>query len=253
MRTSNPTLRPEVFRDAQREALATDAVMTVQGTLVKTSALLLALAVSSMYTWQLTLGGGNALPWALGGVLAGLVLGLVISFKPKLAPTLALPYALAEGLFLGALSAAYAQRFAGPERGLVVQAVVLTFGTALAMLVLYALRIIRVTERLRSVVIVATGGIALFYLISFVLSFFMASSPLSSITASSSPLSIGFSVLVVGLAAFNLLLDFDLIERGAEQGAPKHMEWYGGFALLVTLVWLYIELLRLLAKLRGRD
>jgi len=253
MNTSNPALRPEVFREAHREALATEATMTMQGTMLKTSALLAAVMVSAIYTWQISFAGGNALPWALGGVIAGLVLGLVVSFKPKLAPMLALPYALAEGLFLGAISAVYAQRYGGPESGLVLQAVTLTFGVAFSMLALYGLRIIKVTERLKSTILVATGGLMLFYLISFVLSFFMQSSPLASISQSSSMLSIGFSLFVVGLAAFNLLLDFDLIERGSNEGAPKYMEWYGGFALLVTLIWLYIEVLRLLSKLRSRD
>ena len=154
---------------------------------------------------------------------------------------------------LGAISAVYAERTGGPESGLVLQAVMLTFGVTFAMLGLYAFRIINVTERLKSTVLAATGGLCLFYLVSFVLGFFMESSPLRSITASTSMLSIGFSVFVVGLAAFNLLLDFDLVEKGAQQNAPKYMEWYGGFALLVTLVWLYIELLRLLSKLRSRD
>jgi uncharacterized YccA/Bax inhibitor family protein len=253
MNTSNPALRPEVFREAHREAVATEATMTMQGTLVKTSALLAAVSVAAIYTWQLTFAGGNAMPWMIGGVIGGLVLGLIVSFKPKMAPMLALPYALAQGLFLGALSAVYAQRFGGPESGLVLQAVTLTFGVAFSMLALYGLRIIKVTERLKSTVLVATGGLMIFYMISFALSFFMASSPLASITNSTSMLSIGFSLFVVGLAAFNLLLDFDLIERGSNEGAPKYMEWYGGFALLVTLVWLYIEVLRLLAKLRGRD
>jgi uncharacterized YccA/Bax inhibitor family protein len=227
--------------------------MTMQGTLVKTSALLLAVSVSAIYTWKLAFAGGNAMPWMIGGLIGGLVLGLIVAFKPKMAPTLALPYALAEGLFLGALSAFYAQRSGGAESGLILQAVTLTFGVAFSMLALYALRIIKVTERLKSTVMVATGGLMIFYAVSFVLSFFMTSSPMASITQSTSMLSIGFSLFVVGLAAFNLLLDFDLIERGSNEGAPKYMEWYGGFALLVTLIWLYIEVLRLLSKLRGRD
>lgn len=253
MNTSNPTLRPEVFREAARDAAPTAAPMTIQGTLTKTSILLAAVTVAASFTWQKAMAGANPMPWAIGGLIAGLVLGLVLAFKPTLAPLFALPYALAEGLFLGALSAVYATRYGGAESGLVLQAVLLTFGVAFAMLALYALRIIRVTERLRSTVLVATAGLGLFYLVSFVLSFFMASSPLASITASTSLLSVGFSVFVVGLAAFNLLLDFELVEKGAAGSAPKHMEWYGAFALLVTLVWLYIEILRLLSKLRSRD
>ncbi|MEZ6017678.1 MAG: Bax inhibitor-1/YccA family protein [Planctomycetota bacterium] len=250
--TSNPTLRAEVFREAHRDLAGSEAVMTMNGTLSKSAALLLAVAGAAVFTWQKTLVGDGAAPWALGGAIAGLVLGLIVSFKPKLAPTLALPYALAQGLFLGAISATYAQRFGGPESGLVLQAVTLTFGVALSMLVLYALRIIRVTERLRSIVLIATGGVMVMYLVSFLLSLFMHSSPIGMLH-SSGTIGIGFSLFVVGLAAFNLLMDFDLIERGAASGAPKYMEWYGAFALIVTLIWLYLEILRLLSKLRSRN
>ena len=152
----------------------------------------------------------------------------------------------------------YAMASAGPDGGpvpgvgggIVMQAVVLTFATAFAMLALYAFRVIRVTEKLRSIVIAATGGIMLFYLVAFVLGMFGVGVPLIH---SSGTMGIAFSVFVVGLAAFNLLLDFDIIERGAKTGAPKWMEWFGGFALIVTLVWLYIEILRLLSKLQDRD
>ncbi|MEM9383326.1 MAG: Bax inhibitor-1/YccA family protein, partial [Planctomycetota bacterium] len=192
-------------------------------------------------------------PWMLGGAIGGLVVGLIIGFKPKLAPSLAVPYALLQGLMLGAISAFYYLKTGGEAEAnsnIVLQAVILTFGTAFAMLGLYAFRIIRLTERMKSIIFAATGGIMLFYLISFVLSFFGVSVPLIH---SSSGFGIGFSVFVVGLAAFNLLMDFEFIEKGSAGGAPKYMEWYGAFALVVTLIWLYIEFLRLLAKLRSNE
>jgi len=228
--------------------------MTVQGTMAKTAFLLLAVTLSAAYTWKLAVDDpSRAMPWMLGGVIGGFIVAMVISFKPKLAPSLAVPYALLEGLFLGAISALVAQSVPADSAvggGIVFQAVVLTFTTALSMLALYAFRIIRVTERLRSIVMAATGAVMLFYLVSFALSLFGV--PMTMLHGSG-PLSIGISLFVVGLAAFNLLLDFDFIERGARQGAPKAMEWFGAFALMVTLVWLYLEILRLLAKLRGRD
>jgi uncharacterized YccA/Bax inhibitor family protein len=193
------------------------------------------------------------MPWMIGGVISGAIVALVISFKPRLAPSLAVPYALLEGLFLGAISAFIAQRVpadSGIGGGIVFQAVVLTFTTALSMLALYAFRIIRVTEKLRSIVMAATGAVMLFYLVSFALSLFGVQ---MGMLHGSGNLSIGISLFVVGLAAFNLLLDFDFIERGARHGAPKAMEWFGAFALMVTLVWLYLEILRLLAKFSRRD
>lgn len=261
MRSGNPVLKESVFKGVSFRGETAGAVveepMTMQGVMAKTSVLLLAVTAAAAFTWQKagSAGAGAAMPWMLGGMLGALVLGFVIAFKPKLAPMLALPHALLEGLFLGAISAFYAAR-TGPEGvaglggGIVLQAVVLTFGVAFAMLGLYIFRVIRVTQKLRSIVIAATGGIMLFYLISFVLSFFGVE---VSLIHSSGTAGILFSVFVVGLASFNLLLDFDIIERGVKTGAPKWMEWFGGFALIVTLVWLYIEVLRLLAKLQSRD
>ena len=204
---------------------------------------------AAAFTYQKTVAGANPMPWAFGGVIGGLILAMVISFKPKLAPMFALPYALLEGLFLGAISAIYAIQFSGENAlfgvggSIVFSAVVLTFAVSFAMFGLYAFRVIRVTEKLRSIVIAATAGIMFFYLINFVLGFF----GLDIAFHRSGAFGIGFSLFVVALAAFNLLIDFDLIERGTRSGAPKYMEWFGAFALIVTLVWLYIELLRLLA------
>ena len=261
MRSGNPVLKESVFKGVSFRGESAGAVveepMTMQGVMTKTSVLLLAVTAAAAFTWQKagSAGVGATMPWMFGGMLGAFVLTIIISFKPKLAPMLALPHALLEGLFLGAISAVYAfqtggEGVAGLGGGIVMQAVVLTFTVAFAMLGLYAFRIIRVTQKMRSIVIAATGGIMLFYLVSFVLSMFGVGVPLIH---NSGTLGILFSVFVVGLAAFNLLLDFDIIEKGVKTGAPKWMEWFGGFALIVTLVWLYIEVLRLLAKLQSRD
>ena len=184
---------------------------------------------------------------ALGfGAIGGLVLALIISFKPTTAPYLAVPYALLEGLAIGGLSAMLESRYPG----IAIQAVGLTFGVFAVMLVAYRTGLIRATERFRAVVLAATGGIALVYVVTIVLSFFHVQTPVFSLT-DSSPLSIGISLVIVGVAALNLILDFDIIETGVARGAPRYMEWYCGFGLLVTLVWLYMEILRLLAKMRN--
>jgi len=154
-------------------------------------------------------------------------------------------YALLEGLFLGGASALFEMRFPG----IAMQAVALTFGTAFCMLIAYRSGLIRATQKFTMGVVAATGGIALFYVIAMVLGFFHVSVP---ILYGNSPLSIGISLFIVGIAALNLILDFAFIEQGAAQGAPRYMEWYGAFALMVTLVWLYIEILRLLSKVRSR-
>ncbi len=232
--------------------------MTVTGTIWKTMLLLVAVVASATFTWGMTTSGtGNPNLWAIGGVIVGFVLSLVIGFKPTLAPFLAPLFAVAYGLALGAISAVYEAQFgtgtAGgmPLNGIVAQAIGLTFGTLAAMLILYATRIITVTQKFRAVVSVAIGGAMLFYIASFVLglAFGIDLDPI----ANASPLSIGISVVLLIVASLKLLLDFDLIEHGSATGAPKYMEWYGGFALLVTLIWLYLEFLRLLAKLQSRD
>ncbi len=255
MKTGNPVLRESVFKGVSfREgdsgtSAVVSAHMSVQGTMAKTAILLLAVTIAATFTFQKTLEGANPMPWAFGGAIGALVLAVVISFKPKLAPLFALPHALLEGLFLGAISGVYAIQFSGENAlfgaggNIVFSAVVLTFAVAFAMFGLYAFRVIKVTQRLRSIVIAATAGIMMFYWINFILGFF----GLDIGFHRSGTFGIAFSLFVVGLAAFNLLIDFDIIERGARRGAPKYMEWFGAFALIVTLVWLYIELLRLLS------
>ena len=181
-------------------------------------------------------------------MIVGALTCLATMFKPNWAPITAPVYSLAEGFLLGGISAFVQAQF--PGEPIVFQALGLTFGTAFVMMVLYQTGTIRVTEKLRSGIMIATGAICLLYLVSFVMRFFGTS---IGFIHDATPIGIAFSVFVVGLAAFNLLLDFDLIDRLSAQGSPKRMEWYGAFALMVTLVWLYIEILRLLSKLNRRD
>jgi uncharacterized YccA/Bax inhibitor family protein len=183
--------------------------------------------------------------FAIGGLLVGLVCAIVLAFKPNLAKILGPIYAVAEGLFVGAISRAYETYY----DGIVVQAAGATIAVVGVMLALYGLRIIKVTDRFRRIVIGATLGVAVFYGISLLMSLFGAT---PTFLSSSSALGIGFSFLVAGLAAFNLALDFDFIERGAKERLPESVEWYAAFGVLVTVVWLYLEILRLLAKLRDR-
>lgn len=246
MRTGNPALSDQVFQNLAGQGVQDDT-MTLQGAINKTLVLLGIALVTASYTWGQYLSGntGLAMTVAVAGAVGGLITGLICGFKPGSSPITAPLYALCEGLFLGGFSALMETRFPG----IVIQAVALTFGTLLVLLLAYKTRLIKVTENFRLGVVAATGAIALFYLVSFVLSFFGIRIPYIH---ESGLIGIGFSVVVVGIAAMNLVLDFDFIENGSNSGAPKYMEWYAGFGLLVTLVWLYIEILRLLSKLRSR-
>lgn len=222
--------------------------MTVGGTATATGVLLVLLIGAAVYGWSATnvsaLEGRIQFPaLAIGGIIVGFICAIVVAFKPGLARILGPIYAVGEGIFLGAISKAYDARF----DGIVVQAIGATLGVFLVMLVLYKTRIIKVTDKFRRTVIMATLGLMAFYMVSFVFSLFGAD---VSFFQSASLLGIGFSVFAAGLAALNLALDFDLIDRGVEQGWPKQMEWFCAFGLLITLVWLYLELLRLLAKLQ---
>jgi len=245
LRSANPALKEGTFTGVR--AGVNEPAMSVQGTSTKSLVLVLLTIFSASFTWTAVASGnvGILMPAALIGGLGGFIVAIVTIFKPNVSPYTAPIYAALEGLLLGAISALYNSRFAG----IPMQAVALTFGVFLVMLMVYRLGIIRATERFRIGVVAATGGIAVMYLISFVLSFFGVQ---MSFLHDSSPLSIGISLVIVGVAALNLILDFDFIERGAAARAPKYMEWYGAFSLLVTLVWLYLELLRLLSKLQGR-
>jgi uncharacterized YccA/Bax inhibitor family protein len=222
--------------------------MTVSGAMAKAAFLLVLALVSAGLTWNAVASNpALGMPLLLVGVIGGLVLSLATAFKPQWSPVTAPMYALVEGLFLGVVSLRYGSQF----DGIVFQAVVLTVAVAVAMLALYTLGVIRPTERFRAIVFSATLGVALFYLVAMVLQLgFKIEVPLIH---SSGMLGIGFSLFVVALAGFNLIIDFGDFEAGEQAGAPRYMEWYCGFALLVTLVWLYIEILRLLSKLRSSD
>ena len=243
MRSGNPALTAETFRGVPG-AVGAEA-MTIQGTVNKTALALVVLLAAAAYTWNLGVGDPRVPVFTMIGVIGGLIVAMATIFKPVWASVTTPIYAALEGLALGGVSAAFEARFPG----LVSQAVFLTFGTLGAMLLAYRSGLIKPTENFKLGVCAATGGIALVYLIGFVMSLFGASIPL---VHSSGTFGIVFSLFVVGVAALNLVLDFDFIEQGAARGAPRYMEWYGAFALLVTLVWLYLEMLRLLAKLQER-
>ncbi|MFO0892869.1 MAG: Bax inhibitor-1/YccA family protein [Isosphaeraceae bacterium] len=252
MATSNPAFSKDIFAGwEQVYGAPRSLVTTVQGTMAKTFLLLGIMSATALWAWnavasdQLQLG---VLPVA---GIAGFVLSLITIFKPTLAPWTSPVYAAMQGVFLGALSQVIEMRAPQIYRGIALQAVMLTVGTLMVMLFLYGSRVIRVTERLRAGIIMATGALCLFYLASIVLRLFGVQIPF---LFSATPLGIGFSLFVVGLAAFNLLLDFDFIEEASARQAPKYMEWYGAFGLILTLVWLYLEMLRLLQKVaNSRD
>lgn len=248
MASGNPTLNESVFLDAGSGQIVTgngDA-MTLAGTVNKTFillALLVATATGAWFQLDLVNNPGGAMPYILVGAIGGLVLALITVFKATWAPVTAPLYALVEGLFIGAISAMYDAQYPG----IVMQAVGLTFATLAAMLMAYRSGLIQPTENFKLGVVAATGGICLVYLASIVLGLFGINMPMIH---ESGPIGIAFSLFVVTIAALNLVLDFDFIESGVNANAPKHMEWYGAFGLMVTLVWLYIEFLRLLSKLR---
>ena len=251
LRTSNPTMRPEIYREAA-QTFTGDRTMTINGTINCTGILLCLTLMTAAFTWRMYVPEDPAsaaamMPWMLGGMIGGLILAITTMFKQSWAPFTAPLYALAEGLFLGGISAIVQAQF--PEQQIVMQAVGLTFGVLFVMLLLYRTGVIQVTDKFRTGVIAATGGVMVLYLATWVLGMFGVSIPYIH---GSGMIGIGFSLFVVGLASLNLVLDFDLIETGAEAGAPKYMEWFGAFALMVTLIWLYIEILRLLSKLNSR-
>ena len=250
MRTANPALTDSTFTKAlpgSAISRSDDDRMTINGAVNKTGILTILLLATAFWTWdRFQSDPGSAMGFALLGVIVGFVLALVIVFKQTAAPFLAPAYALAEGLAVGAISAAYEQQYSG----IVFQALGLTAMTLFALLAAYRSGLIKVTENFRLGVVAATGAIALMYLASFVMRLFGAEMPYLH---DNGVVGIGISVVIVVVAALNLVLDFDFIEGGANSGAPKYMEWYAAFGLLVTLVWLYFEILRLLAKLRSRD
>ena len=257
IRSGNPALKESTFLDlGSGTVVSRDAgAMTLNGTVNKTGILLLLSVLTAAFAWTqsvVTGPDGTAMVapgvtiYALGGAIGGFILAMVTVFKKTWSPVTAPLYALVEGFFLGAISAVFELKYPG----IVFQAVVLTFGTLGALLAAYRSGLIRATENFKLGVVAATGGIALVYLVSMGLRLFGKDIPLIH---ESGLVGIGFSLFVVVIAALNLVLDFDLIDTGVNAGAPKYMEWFGGFALLVTLIWLYVEFLRLLAKLQSRD
>jgi uncharacterized YccA/Bax inhibitor family protein len=250
-KSGNPTLSENRFRDTVlADVITHENAMTLKGTLNKFGFLFLMVLATSFYSWKEFADGGNVVPLMWTGALGGLVVAIVLVFKKQWSPYLAPLYALLEGLFVGAISSMYNFAFAEKAPNLIINAVGLTFGVAIAMYLLYSFRIIKATEKFKSIVITATVGIAIFYVIVMVLRLFGFDN--MPFLHEGSTFGIIFSLFVVTIAALNLILDFDMIEKGAEMGAPKYMEWYGAFGLLVTIVWLYLEILRLLSKISGR-
>ncbi|MBV8973850.1 MAG: Bax inhibitor-1/YccA family protein [Sinobacteraceae bacterium] len=223
--------------------------MSLQGTVNKSFLMLTVLLVAALWPWTrfFEASGDPAAVSGLmlSGVVGGLIVGLIITFRQTTAPYLALPYAALQGLAIGGISAIFERRYPG----IAIQAVALTFGVMAALLLAYTTKLIRVTEHFRAMVVAATGAIALLYLASFILGFFHIQVPFLN---DASPLGIIVSLAIIVVAALNLVMDFDFIQTGVERGAPRYLEWYGAFALILTLVWLYLEILRLLGKTRQR-
>lgn len=258
--SGNPALKPGLL--ANFPATTDGKVMTLNGTLNKVAISLALVVLSALYTWNryvsaydlekgihplhaLQLASSAVGVYILVGVIAGLVLAIATAFKPVWSPVTAPLYAIAEGLFLGGVSA----EFNASYPGVVIQAILLTFAVMAIMLFLYRSGIIKVTPRLTAGIVAATGGVFLFYLVTWILSFFGVN---TNQLFFGTQLSIVISLVIVAIAAFNLLLDFEVIRRGSSEGWPSYMEWYSAFALTVTLVWLYLEILRLMANLRNQ-
>jgi uncharacterized YccA/Bax inhibitor family protein len=255
IKTGNPALGQNTFgsfAQSQYGGNLVDAAarMTLSGTVNKTGLLLLCAIATAAWTWNsfmqthdLTVAG----PAVMVGALGGFVVAMVTVFKKEWSPVTAPVYALLEGLVLGGLSAIFELRYPG----IAMQAVGLTFGTLFVMLLAYKSGLIKVTQKFRMGVVAATGGIVAFYFLTFLLSFFHIT--IFASLFGSGVIGIGFSLIVVAIASLNLVLDFDFVEQGVAYGAPKYMEWYAAFGIMVTLVWLYLEMLRLLSKLRSRN
>ena len=244
MRSGNPTLSETTFSKRSLNGTA----MTLNGTVHKTALLLFGVIATATFSWRRAEGAEDMsalVPYILVGGIGGFVVALVTVFKKEWSPVTAPLYAVLEGLFLGIISAMFEQMYPG----IVFQAVILTFGTLASLLLAYQTGLIKATENFKLGIAAATGGIMLIYLVGFIMSFFGNGIPYIH---ESGTIGILFSLFVVVIAALNLVLDFDFIENGVERGAPKYMEWFAAFGLLVTLIWLYLEILRLLSKLRGR-
>lgn len=253
-KSGNPTLSEKIFEKSHSLQGEMNGTMTVKGAINKFGFLLLMLIGAAAFTWQQYYNGQpeSMRILMLTGMIGGFICAIVISFKPNWAPYLAPLYGILEGFFIGAISAIINDGFSEQYPNIVLQAVGLTFGVAIAMFLLYNFRIINATEKFKSIIFTATAGIAIFYLISIVVRLFGVPMEFMQF-GNNSLLGIGISLFVVAIAALNLILDFDMIENGAERGAPKFMEWYGAFGLMVTIVWLYIEILKLLSRFAKRN
>jgi uncharacterized YccA/Bax inhibitor family protein len=247
-KSGNPVLSEKRFEKTLDRS--DNTVMTQRGTINKFGMMMILLLASASLTWKAAAEGKNVIPLMIGTAIGALIVALVLMFKPRFAAVLAPVYALLEGAVVGAVSSYYSNAFAAYAPNIVMQAVGLTFGVVIAMFALYHFGVIKATQKFKSIVFAATAGIAIFYVLSFVLGMFGINMPLIH---ESSTMGIVFSLVVVVVAALNLIIDFDMIEQGAAMGAPKYMEWFGAFALMLTIVWLYFEILRLLSKLSRRD
>ena len=245
-KSGNPVLNEKTF-EKSFSYTGTDT-MTVNGTLNKFGILFLLTLAAAGYSWKMVYSGVDITPYIWPCVLTTLGIAILLVFKMEWAPYLAPVYAIVKGFAVGVISAFYNHAFDKISPNIITQAVCLTFGVVIAMFLLYRFNIIKATQTFKKIVLTATMGLAVFYLIAIGLRFANIDIPFLH---EGSPIGIVFSLVVVALAAMNLIIDFDMIENHANQGAPKFMEWYGAFALLVTIIWLYIEVLRLLAKIAG--
>jgi uncharacterized YccA/Bax inhibitor family protein len=247
MRTANPALNSKTFTGIAGISDLSRS-MTIQGTVNKTFLMLIFVLIPAAWTWNLFFNSGTpgvVIPWLIVGIIGGFIVALITIFKKQWAVVTAPLYSVLEGLAIGGISASAEAQFPG----IVIQAVTLTFGTLFCLLLAYKSGLIKATENFKLGVAAATGGIALIYIITLLLSFFGIRMPYIH---ENGIISIGISFFVVIIAALNLVLDFDFIENGASSGVPKFMEWYAAFGLMVTLIWLYLEMLRLLAKILSR-
>ena len=243
-KSSNPVMQDKTYQGTILEGISTGEEMSMKGTMNKFGVMIMLMIGSTLFAWSQFYKGSDPKPLMMIGVFGGLALALVMAFKMKWASFLAPAYAILEGLFVGSISAIYDYTYPG----LPMQAVALTLLVTLIMFLIYRYRIIKVTSKLRTVIVVATSAVAIFYLIQWLTYAIGGSAIAYNFTNSATPISIGFSILMVILASFNLLLNFDTVEKGVEMRAPKYMEWYSAFGLMVTVVWLYLEILRLLSK-----
>lgn len=240
VRMANPAFSKKAFERIDSLSASEASTMTINGTIHRAGFLVLLMIFGAFFGWE-----SQQFPLFIPALLGNFILGLVIIFKPKTASYLSQPYAFIEGILLGSISAIYASQYFG----IVQNALIGTFTIFLSMLGLYHFKIIQVTDKIRSVVVAATMGIALLYLVDLILGFMGFPIPMIHQTSTTG---IIFSIIVITVAAFNLLLDFDMIEKSEKSGSPKFMEWYSAFALVLTLVWLYLEILRLLSKVNKR-